>query len=1111
MDDIIAWQDFMNLDDGAPIEKVIGLLERLADNATKTADVLVKNGEKIKGEYDGLTTSAKKLTDQLGQLNFTSKQNQDAIMESAKKTETLATAAAKNTAAQNENNKAIEDNKKASDDLAKAKDALLKGQATELGSLDALKKQLDAATKSYYSMGDATDQVVKEDQLKKVTELNKKYTETKKVVDEAKKSTTAAVGSYDELSKKVAEGKKQLKAMEGSIEGNTAEFKKLKKEVSEGDKKLKDWDSTVGDNQRRVGAYREEIEKIIPGFGMLAQGAETTGKAFWKLALNPVGIVILAIAAALGTLTAWFTRTETGGDKLQEILGGLSGMFNFLLDQIAVLGGMLFEALSNPSKIFKSLWDTAKGFGSAIVKVFQDPLPAIKAFGQFLIDQVVNRFTGMIKVFANFGAAIKNLFSGNFEEFQANLKGLANAALQVATGVEDVIGKVANLIEQSGLTDLLSKAKAIGTQIAQLKDKLEDQEVALIKKRADTELKVNELLLKAKDRLRFSDEERFKAIKEVSKQSERLLASEIQAAQTKIAIAQKEIELRKLSLKDAEIPLDLIKAQNEAEAELTGLRAKRLQEQKRLQQQEIAIIREIEKELNAKAKREFDSETNLAKVRSEIRVRELQEIANDARQEVDIRNQALVDISNEQVKQLEVAAEQQRTASKEAALERIELDAETLDSIYNNEALTVEQRIAKERELKEAKLSSDVAYVKENERIQEDLLSKTNDINQKMLDAVQKNIFTQLQTDLERLKDKVSETGAELQLALNEQYAEGNVSLRKYERQRKDITANTNREILLDTLTYLQTKLDLLKKDGQDTSGVENQIAQTKLQLSQMTTDQLIANEQKVKQEVEKIGYATVDLAQTFFNARVQQNIEFLERQLEAEEQAKNRRLEIVGQDAQARAAIEQNFANKQKQIQEEIAQQKRRAAIFEKARSSTEIIVNTARASVQALPNIPLSLLTIAFGTLQLAKVLSTPIPAFALGTDYSPEGWALVGERGREIGIDPSGKAVVYNSPQVTYLKEGTQILPNSISENILTDSQFHADNFLNSNREPISVVVDVESVISAIHSGSKSTTDAIRRLPQDYYDEAGFRRYERTENGRVRRLDNRYRLLS
>ncbi len=1110
MNDQISWQDFSNLDDKTPIEEVIKLLDRLKAEFTDAAGVIMKEGEKLGIGYSNIADQARKLAGELNGLNVAQKQNQDTILKAAKTTEELADAANKNTNAQNQNKKALEDNQKATDDLAKAKDALLKGQSTELNSIDALKKQLDAATKSYYAMGDATDQTVKEEQLKKVTELNTKFKETKKVLDDAKKSVSAAAGSYDELNARVIEGKKQLKAMGDGVEGTSKEFKKLQKEVGDGTKKLKDWDNKVGDNQRKVGDYKGELGQLIPGFGGVASSAEGAGKALTVLAASPVGLFILAIGAALGALTAWFTRTETGGDKLQEMLGGITGIFTFLLDQLAVIGGALFEAFSNPAAIIKSVKDNISAVGSAIVKAFQDPLPVIKSFGQFLLDQVVNRFKGMIAVMDNAAGALKSLFTGDFEAFQKNLKGLGNAILQVGTGVENVIDKVVDLFEASAMSDLLAKAKKIGTQIAQLKDKLEDQEVALIKKRADTEEAVNDRLLKSKNKLRFSDEQRFNFVREVTKKSEELLAAEIAAAQTKIAITQKEIALRKLSLKDAEIPLDLIKAQFEAEAALTGLRAKRLQEQKRFQQQEINIIREIETERNAKAKREFDAETNLAKVRSEIRVRELNEIVNNANTEVDVRNQALLDIAGEQEKQLQITAEQQMQASKEAALARIELDEETLATIYNNEALSVEQRIAKERELKEGKLSQDKAYVDETTRIQEDLASKTTELNNKMVEAVKKNIFTQLQTDLENLKESVNQEGAVMLQALNAQFAEGNVSISQYEKQRKDIIAETNRQILSDTLLYLQHKLELLKADGANTAAVENQIAQARLTLSQMTTDQLIENEKVMRQEINAIASEAADLAEILFDARIQANIDNINKQIEAEEEAKNKRLEIVGQDAQARAAIEQNFANKQKQLQAEIAQQKRRAAIFEKARSGTEITINTARAAVEALPNYPLSILTIAFGALQLAKVLSTPIPAFAGGTMFSPEGYALVGEAGREIGIGPGGQAVVYNKPQVTYLEEGTKILPSHVTEALLSDNQFYAENFLTSNKEIIPIDINVDGIIDAIHVSGHETKRALMSLPQDYYDEQGYRRYERQENARVRRLDDKRRLI-
>ncbi len=1013
----------MEMDDSTPVDEAIKQIDKLKLSFKDFVDTVSKDSDRLGGEYAMLVGEAKKMVTELSAVNTVTKQHQDLIAADAKATELLSKAAIANTDAQEANKKATEDATKATKDLDKAKDSLLKGQATELGSMDALKAKLDAATKSYYAMGEATDKSVKDDQLKKVEDLNKQYTAQKKVLDDAKKSTTEAAGSYNELNKKVIEAKKRLKEMEGGVDGTSKEFKKLQKEVKDGTKELKAWDEKIGDNQRKVGDYKNQIGELVPGFNNVAGSIQGAGKALYALAANPVGAVILAIAAAIGVLTAWFTRTETGGDKLQEMLGGLKGIFTVLLDVIAKWGGALFEALSKPEKLFKDLRAGASAFAASVVKVFQDPIPAIKAFGQFLWDQIYNRVVGLINVFKSFGGAVMNFVKGDFGAFKDSLKDLGNAAIQVGTGVENVIDKVGKLLEKAGINDLLKKAQQIGTQIAQLKDKLEDQEVALIKKRATTELDVNQKLLEAKDKLRYSDEQRFAAIKEVSKLSDSLLKQEIAAAQTKVAIAQKEIDLRKLTLKDAEIPIDLIKERNEAEAALIGLQSKRVQEQKALQKQEIAIIREIETEMLNKAKRELESENNLAKVRSEIRQRNLQQVASDTKLEVETRNNAVREITQEQINQAGIAAETALAASKEAALARIELDADTLATIYNNESLSVADRILLERQLKEEKLAGDEAYLNETAKIQEELVSKTEEMNVKMLETVKNNIFTQLQTDFNDLKNDLEAGSAGALQALNDEFAAGNLTIAQYEKQRKDIIANTNREILNDTIDMLEKKAALLKKDGQDTSQVENEIAQARLKVSQMTTDELLRYEtalQAAKQELARVAYDSfISIVNSTFEAeaaKIQERLDNLQAQKEIE-------LAAAGDNEARKAEIQNEFALKEEALQKKQQDQKRKQAIFNKTVAVFEIGVNTAKGIGNALGSFPppasfvLAGIVGAIGALQIAAVLSKPIPQFAVGTKDAPGGMAIINELGPELIVTKEGKAHIVNTDGPTY----------------------------------------------------------------------------------------------
>lgn len=1020
----------MALDDTAPIDETIKMIDKLKFSFKDTVDSIAKDSERLGGEYGMLVTEAKKLAKELSAVNVDLKEAPKTIEETTKATDKLAESVAKNTEAQKQNEKAMENVAKASNDLTKAKDSLLKGQATELNSMEALKKQLDAATKAYYAMGDATDQAVKDEQLKKVAELNTQYTNTKKVLDAAKKSTTEAAGSYNELNARVIAAKKELKAMEGGLDGNSKEFKKLQKEVKDGTKQLKEWDAEIGDNQRNVGDYKNQIAQLVPGFGNVTGAVEQTSKSLWALAANPVGAVLLAIVGVLSLLAAFFTQTEDGGDALGLILSEIGAIVTLLMDQLAGLGRALWNALSEPQELFKTITAYASTFAHEVKKMFEDPLPAIKAFGQFLVDQLVNRITGVIDVFKNLGEAMYSLFTGNFDQFKESLGGLANAALQVATGIEDLGTKIVDAFTNSALNDLVKRAKQIGKEIFDLKDSLEDQLAALILTRAQTELKVNELILKSKDKLKESDEDRYRAIRQVSKESERLLAIELDAAQKKVAIAQKEIELKRLSMEASQVPTKYYEELNKAEAELLGLRAQRLKEQKRLQQQEIAIIREIEGEMLAKAKREYDAETNLAKVRADIRAKELQAVIADSRNSLEVRNAALMEAADKQIEQAQITADQQMQVTKEAALARIELDADTLSEIYNNEALTVAQRIDLEREMKEAKLAEDQAYVNENARISEQLVATTTDINNKMIEAVTKNVFTQLQDDFNELENDLNAGSANLLRGLNDQLKAGTITYAEFERQRKEITANTNKQILEDQLDFLAQKANLLRKDGQDTSAIDNQIAQVRLKLSAATVEELIQFEKDLASAKQELQQVAKDTAISIGNSQFEAEQQALALRMEQLTQWKENELALAGDNEARKAEVLNEFARKEDEIRNRQNEQARKQAIFNKAAAVFEIGVSTAKGIAAQLPGFPLTapIMAIigAIGALQIAAVLAKPIPAFAVGTDNAPGGLAIINELGPEIIEDRSGNMRIINTDGPTFanIEKGSKV---------------------------------------------------------------------------------------
>jgi hypothetical protein len=93
------------------------------------------------------------------------------------------------------------------------------------------------------------------------------------------------------------------------------------------------------------------------------------------------------------------------------------------------------------------------------------------------------------------------------------------------------------------------------------------------------------------------------------------------------------------------------------------------------------------------------------------------------------------------------------------------------------------------------------------------------------------------------------------------------------------------------------------------------------------------------------------------------------------------------------------------------------------------------------ALPLIA-SQIPIAIGTTaaSLVSLLTAPLPKYWTGTDWAHEGLAEVAERGREIGIDPQNNITLYDKHQVAHLKEGTRIINNKVTEDIIASASVH-----------------------------------------------------------------------
>jgi len=130
----------------------------------------------------------------------------------------------------------------------------------------------------------------------------------------------------------------------------------------------------------------------------------SSGLKILKIALAATGIGLVVLA--LGSLITYFATTQEGINKVNKVLTPLKVVFSTMLGVIQKFGKELFDAFSNPQQLIKDV-------------------------GEAIKQNLINRFLAL-------GKMITAVMNGD-------VKGMKDAFLQGATGVEDVTGKISKM------------------------------------------------------------------------------------------------------------------------------------------------------------------------------------------------------------------------------------------------------------------------------------------------------------------------------------------------------------------------------------------------------------------------------------------------------------------------------------------------------------------------------------------------------------------------------------------------------------------------------------------------------------------------------------------
>lgn len=149
-------------------------------------------------------------------------------------------------------------------------------------------------------------------------------------------------------------------------------------------------------------------------------------------------------------------------------------------------------------------------------------------------------------------------------------------------------------------------------------------------------------------------------------------------------------------------------------------------------------------------------------------------------------------------------------------------------------------------------------------------------------------------------------------------------------------------------------------------------------------------------EERKRIEQDVFDAKQNLFNGAVELGSVLFDRQASKLEAQYKKDIAAAGNNAAAKAKIEEDYNKKKNAIA-------RKAAIVEKAAALFSIAVNTAKAIMAVAPNIILMALVGATGVLEAASVAAKPIPQFFTG------GYTSKGNKKEVAGLVHKGEYVV------------------------------------------------------------------------------------------------------
>lgn len=889
-----------------------------------------------------------------------------------------------------------------------------------------------------------------EEYRKQVDALNKAKKELKEKIslgDKDAKTINRQNASMNELRAALGRNRAAYKALAGEETRASKEGQELLRIIQQQDKDLKELSKSIGQHQDNVGNYAEATEALDNQLGGLIGRFKDLGRQLAALATNPyflaIAGLVLVFKALQSAVTAYYTTSLEGEEALSRRRASIDAFFTTLKLGWAEVGKAADNALGE---------DTLKKIFGGFLGTYAPQL-----LGTFLVlEQRSQEFSRLQLALQK--AVLDDTINGAKDELRYNQLIEDSRRKLLLTDEErlDAVRETRSLLARKFAGDIDQARLAIDVQEAHIQSL-----GGVIAKIKEVDKETGKVVERSKLLTEYTKDE-LKALFVVGEERQKL----------------------------AELQAELINKESEYTAKRTSLL-----------KIEAQLITEIESFRRQSAQRVQDAELEKQRQTVQRIVEYNRDRLENEYLSADERIQIIVDTGREELELLDRQKENEFNLLKRNAEEFHREEASIrANAIASSANLGIDETLALQKRFLDELLKNDEAYQLQKSALE----SRYRALERAQMD---KNAQEILAVQRKQIEDELTEAKLafdERVALIKQEISEGKRSRIIGNAQILEAQKRYNVAFIDEQIKTLEKVLQLENLKVEEAEKIRERIDELRIKLTDaifdLDTRTLYDTLTDIQQSVEAFATGIGSIFQQHTEQRIGQ-IEYIE---ESNKRAMERELALAGDNAAQKARILDRFHQREIQLQKQKAAEQRRGAIFDKITSAVQAAIATALGVTKALAtlNIPLAAAIGIAGGIQVAAILAKQIPQYELGTDYHPGGPAIVGEKGSELKIYPSGKMQLTPAvPTLQNLPAGTKVLP------VEETNKFLALAALTGLGSSDRVIEGSEFDYKFIGKKLDEIKSAISNQYQDVFDEHGYRRYRRKENTRVNRINRKY----